>query len=51
VPTSTGIAELVQPARLLDDRVVLLAARLVDEVVPVVADHRLFVGMTATSSL
>ena len=40
VPMSTGIAELVQPARLLDDRVVLLAARLVDEIVPVVADHR-----------
>ena len=37
---STGIAEVVQPARLLDDGVVLLAARLVDEIVPVLADHR-----------
>ena len=33
------VAELVQPARLLDDRVVLLAPRLVDEIVPVVADR------------
>src|SRR6185437_1118906 len=33
--------ELVQPPRLLDDRVVLLAPRLVDEIVPVFADHRL----------
>ena len=38
VPTSTGKPELVQAARLLDDRVVLLAPRLVDEVLPVVAD-------------
>ena len=41
VPTSTGIAELVQALRLLENRVVLLAPRLVDQVLPVVADHRL----------
>ena len=41
MPIEHRVAEVVQPPRLLDDRVVLLAARLVDEIVPVVADHRL----------
>ena len=34
------VAELVQALRLLEHRVVFLATRLVDEILPVVADHR-----------
>ena len=36
-----GIAEVVEALRLLENRVVLLAARAIDPVLPVIADHRL----------